>query len=312
MAVNRKALAELGELLEQTDIVRLTASVEKIDKVEQKHARIFERVIDAISEQCADNIAQDRPLPSASDIDHVLFVHFLDLWFDTTAAGIEEAGAVETVGETIVKLAQRKKIKKRVPRNMRELRELYDYFRRNPKEARRFREQAEAVRKLYLQKINRYVRERTGALERGAEKSETKAPHRKATRNEVVAEIKKKVAIVYARAKTTIETETTRNYNNTRRGIYDLSPDVTHYLFVAVRDFATTKWCKSRDKLVYRKGDPLLDKETPPIHWNCRSELLPLTPQNPVHLKLIENKEMARRAHKCEPLPPGWVSSAAA
>lgn len=314
MAVNRAALASLTKLLDAGDVARLAASAERIDKIEQEKARELEALLDHITESVADSLEHEGlvKMPSAWAIDDVLTKFFIDHWRDTTAAGILEAGEVEVVGDTIVKLAQRKKIKQRTPRNLKELRELYDYFRKNPKEARRFREQAERIRKLYLKKINAYVRDRTIEIDRGARESQRERPYRKASRQEVVAEIKKKAAIVYARSKTTLETETTRNYNNARRGIYDLSPDVTHYLFVAVRDFATTKWCRSRDKLVYRKGDPLLDKETPPIHWNCRSELLPLTPQNPVHLKLIENKSMARRSHKCAPLPPGWVSSRAA
>lgn len=299
MAINRKALAELAEHLDAEDITRLTASAQRIDRIEQEHVRRFESFFASLELEAVNALERDE-LPSI-DADQI-FSMLLEHWRDTTEAAIQSTGGgVEVVGDTVVKLA-RKKIKSGAPTNMRELRELYDYFRTNARAAKRYRQQAEQIKRLYLKRIQELVKERSREFNAGAA----------VKRDELALEVKKKIATAWARTKTTLETESTRNYNNTRRGIYDLSPDVTHYLFVAIRDFATTKWCRSRDKLVYKKGDPLLDKETPPIHWNCRSELLPLTPQNPVHLKLIKNKTMARRSHRCEPMPPGWVSSKAA
>lgn len=299
MAINRKALVELAHHLDPEDITRLTANAQRIDRIEQDHVRRFEALFERLELDTVNALERDE-LPNI-DADQI-FAMLLDHWRDTSEAAIHSAGGgVEVVGDTVVKLA-RKKIKSGAPTNMRELRELYDYFRTNPRAAKRYRQQAEQIKRLYLKRVQELVKERSREFNKGAA----------VKRDELALEVKKKIATAWARTKTTLETESTRNYNNVRRGVYDLSPDVTHYLFVAIRDFATTKWCRSRDKLVYKKGDPLLDKETPPIHWNCRSELLPLTPQNPVHLKLILNKQMARRSHRCEPMPPGWVSSAAA
>jgi SPP1 gp7 family putative phage head morphogenesis protein len=314
VAVDQKAIAEIRKLLGAEAATRLAKNAREIDRIERKGSRALERVLDHITERIAGALAGDASMPSEDYIDDLLTAQLLDHWRDTSSAGIKETGGgVEVVGDTVVQLARRKKIKgNAAPRNMRELRELYDFFRKNPEARKRFADQAKKIRKLYLKKINEYVRQRTGAIDVGAEANEQSSPFRKVTRAEIAVEVKKKVAVAYSRAKMTLETETTRNYNATRRAVYDTSPDVTHYLFVAVRDFRTTKWCKSRDKLVYKKGDPLLDKETPPIHWNCRSEMLPLTPQNPVHLRLINSKEHSRRNHSCEPMPRGWISSRAA
>jgi SPP1 gp7 family putative phage head morphogenesis protein len=113
---------------------------------------------------------------------------------------------------------------------------------------------------------------------------------------------------VRSRGNMIVETETTRYYNQARKSYFDSSPDVGYYLFLAIMDQATTKWCSTRHKIIYEKDDPVTKRETPPIHWNCRSEMVPLTPLNPVHKKLIDNKSMWREnsRRKFEPLPKGW------
>lgn len=165
----------------------------------------------------------------------------------------------------------------------------------------RQKEIAEKIKKAYIKKVQS-VWVKYGEEFRSGITAET---------TEAVRQIKEGADVVYSRAKMIVETETTYYYNKSRRTVYDESPDVTHYLFVSVRDHATTKWCKTRHGLVYKKGDPLLDKETPPIHWNCRSEILPLTWHNPAHRKLIEDLSRRRRNNTCEPLPPGWTTRAA-
>lgn len=109
-----------------------------------------------------------------------------------------------------------------------------------------------------------------------------------------------------ARGKMIVETETTRYYNQARKSYYDRSDDVTHYLFLAILDTATTEWCKTRHKLVYTKGEAVTTQETPPVHWNCRSEMTPLTPLNPRHKAIIDNARNLRDNRNPAPLPKGW------
>jgi uncharacterized protein with gpF-like domain len=106
-----------------------------------------------------------------------------------------------------------------------------------------------------------------------------------------------------------VATETTRYYNDVRHEIYSQSEDINHFLFMSIRDFRTTEWCKTRNGLVYKKEDPLYLREKPPCHWNCRSEMVPLTDVNPRHEKMINDPSIARRNNKCKPLPPGWNTS---
>jgi SPP1 gp7 family putative phage head morphogenesis protein len=111
---------------------------------------------------------------------------------------------------------------------------------------------------------------------------------------------------VYARGKMIVETETTRYYNQARKSYFDQSEDVSHYLFLAIMDVATTKWCKTRHRLVYKKDEKVTEIETPPVHWNCRSEMVPLSPLNPRHKKLIDDKSQWRENRRPERLPEGW------
>lgn len=183
-----------------------------------------------------------------------------------------------------------------VPRSLRSLRVRWDEFRKKKTMTKRESVIAEKIRRSFLTNIQKAWREYADDFASGA----------RADKGEAVAKMRARIDVSFSRAKMIVETETTHYYNKARREIYDASPDVTHYLFVAIRDHATTKWCQTRNGLVYAKGDQLLNDETPPVHWNCRSELLPLVKQNARHLRLIEDKNRARRRHKCEPLPAEW------
>ncbi|MEW6282139.1 MAG: phage minor head protein, partial [Candidatus Eremiobacterota bacterium] len=46
--------------------------------------------------------------------------------------------------------------------------------------------------------------------------------------------------------------------------------------FSAILDARTTDICRSRDGLVMRMDDPRLPANTPPLHFQCRSVLIPV------------------------------------
>jgi SPP1 gp7 family putative phage head morphogenesis protein len=187
----------------------------------------------------------------------------------------------------------------KVPRSLKALREWWDKYRKGKLPPRQ-RALGKRIKDEYVKQVQAaWLKHSTDFLSGDA------------FRNTAAIEaIQRRADVAFSRAKMIVETETTYYFNKTRREVYDESDDVTHYLFVAIRDHATTKWCKTRHGLVYAKTDPLLDKETPPIHWNCRSEVLPLVRQNPSHLRLIHDAKRQRRTNRCEPLPPGWTGRA--
>lgn len=188
----------------------------------------------------------------------------------------------------------------RIPRGLKALKEAYDLWRKRRNLTPRQKTIAKKMKDAYIKRVES-IWERFG---------ETFRQGKSYNLNDV-REVLRKGDMAESRVHTIVQTETTHYYNKARRDLYDQSNDVTHYLFMSIRDQATTKWCKTRHGVVYAKGDPLLETETPPCHWNCRSEILPLTPQNPRHLALINDKSRARRHRTCEPLPPGWNRRAA-
>jgi SPP1 gp7 family putative phage head morphogenesis protein len=185
----------------------------------------------------------------------------------------------------------------RIPRSLAELRVLYDRWRRKRDLPPRQKAIAEDLKKAYLARVQS-VWEKYGDDFRSGKTYD---------RDQVRKVLQSKGDMARARAAMIVQTETTLYYNRARRAVYDRSGDVTHYLFVALRDKATTKWCRSRQGLVFEKGTVLLDTNQPPCHWNCRSELLPLSPLNPGHLKMIDDPSRRASNRRLEPLPPGWT-----
>lgn len=164
--------------------------------------------------------------------------------------------------------------------------------------------EAKRIQKEYLKRVSSVWEEHSYVWRKGDV----------ASQQFVIKAIKEEAAVTSRRAAGIVRTETTNYYNKARKEFYDQSPDITHYLFVAIRDAATSPWCspltkdgyRGRSGLVYSKKDPLCAKERPACHPFCRSEFLPLNRLNPAHLRFIQNESIQRRNHKCYPLLPNW------
>lgn len=279
-----------GIQLSSGDVTRLKNSAKIAQALENKWDRIFKKEIKDAAEKDADRITIRGELvpPNFEKL-------FIEHYFQVQIAALKLAEK-ETELEKI-KLA-------RGPRSLAEIMALYDRWRKGLFKPKAIVKKAADIKKKYIDAVQK-------AWQKYGEDFRDGGP---TTQAEVKDKIQEAAETTTARAETIVRTETTRYYNKARRDFYDRGDEVTHYLFLAVRDSGTTPWCSSkvtngkrgRSGLVYAKGDPLLDKETPPCHWNCRSELLPLTQFNPVHRKLIADQSIARRNHVCTPLPPGW------
>lgn len=265
-----------------------------VDSIESKWRKIWLDELKSLTEWIVDKALRTGQLDLA-------YVDFTSIAMEHSLECMQKAleDSIEYFPETTAanRLAKGKAPPKAgVPTSFRALRILWDKYRKKKYIPPRQRAIAERVKKAYLKRVQaEWVKHGEGF--RSGEV---------AVRTEAVRAIMKGADVGYTRAKMIVETETTYYYNKTRRAVFDQSPDVSHYLFMAIRDHRTTEWCKSRQGLVYAKDDPLLKEETPPCHWNCRSELLPLTPLNPKHKKLIDDAARQRRNHKCKPLPPEW------
>jgi SPP1 gp7 family putative phage head morphogenesis protein len=79
---------------------------------------------------------------------------------------------------------------------------------------------------------------------------------------------------------TVVRTKITDVYNRGARTYYESDPiarnAVVAYQFSAVMDDRTTECCQDLDQKIYEIGD-YIDDVTPPLHFNCRSTLIPVT-----------------------------------
>lgn len=286
MAVRLEVVNELTQLVGATDAAEMLRLAKAQDKLESIWRKKFAQQINAITKEIISHAKKTDRLDFTN-------VNFDELVMEHSYRVMEQG-----IKSARLPAKQRKlgKVPAKIPKSLSELRKMWDQWRKKKTMPARQKQIAEKLKKAYINKVQSVWEKWGDAFREG----------KTAEKTEAIQKIITGAQVTQSRAKMIVETETTFYYNNMRRQIYDQSEDVTHYLFMALRDHATTLWCKTRTGLVYLKGDSILEDETPPIHWNCRSELLPLTPLNPVHKKLIDNESKQRRKHKCEPLPAGW------
>lgn len=280
-----------GVQLTSDDVVRLKNSA----KVAQRIETVWDRKISSVISKSA-ALDADR-ISAGGDLQPPNFEFlFVEHYFQTQIEAL-------TLAEKETELESRKRLA-RTPRTLAEIMRLYDMWRKGLYKPKSPLKRALDMKRRYIDAIQKTWKRYSDDFRNGGEQ----------TQIEVRDMVRDAAKTTIPRAQTIVRTETTRYYNQARRAYYDKGDEVTHYLFLAVRDKATTPWCTSqkvdgkrgRSGLVYAKDDPLLDRETPPVHWNCRSELLPLNRFNPAHQKLIADKSMSRRNHVCHELPPGW------
>lgn len=99
--------------------------------------------------------------------------------------------------------------------------------------------------------------------------------------NQIISTLKEMAPDLSERwLETVVRTKITDVYNRGARMFYENDPiaskAVVAYQFSAVLDDRTTDVCESLDKNIYEIGD-YMDSVTPPLHFNCRSTIIPIT-----------------------------------
>lgn len=282
---NVRLLSELLSADEAREAVRMAKAV---DREEAKWRVKLEDFYRDLSKKISTHLESTLELPTDfSEFDEFFLLHALGI----------QGFTLEQVEKT--KLAKKPPVGK-LPDNLEDLRRLWDLYRTRKKLPPRVKAVVDGIKKAYIKKCQSVWREASDDLLAGKVSPKSVA--------EKVVEAAAKTT--KARAKMIVDTETTYYYNKARTDLYDKSDDITHYLFMAIRDHRTTKWCRTRHGLVYAKDDArYYPREKPPAHFGCRSEILPLSPLNPRHKALIDDPYKLRRNHKCEPLPKGWGRS---
>jgi SPP1 gp7 family putative phage head morphogenesis protein len=80
-------------------------------------------------------------------------------------------------------------------------------------------------------------------------------------------------------ALTIARTNSSDAYNTAQANLFmsdNVRPYIEAYMFSAIMDDNTTDICRGLDGQIIRQGDPDFKKYLPPLHFNCRSELVPI------------------------------------
>lgn len=108
-----------------------------------------------------------------------------------------------------------------------------------------------------------------------------------------------------SRVETIFRTETTHYFARSQISYFESEPEIIGFLFDSVRDTARTEICKSRHGLVFLPGTKILRENTPALHYNCRSHLIPLA-NTEANRKLLEDEGRKPSNRKMAPLPKNW------
>lgn len=324
MALNRSVLTRLMTLLGPSDVKRIEDNARVAETIERTWCAKFDALFLKLGEDLLDTIAEHGELRWPTDLLQQLGGLLLEHELRTVVAA-----ATTITPSEYVRAAKGEA--KAWPTDLARIRELWDAWRRTGRLPGRTADQARAIKTLYIRKVQQAWQKNgadfiTGEQSRvagyGTKDSDTNETGKKGRavvwnpnafdRQAARAAIQKAFAVPRARAHTIVETETTRYYNTVRVNTYNQIDSVAGYLFVIVRDAGTTKWCRSRAGVVFFKGHVLLMRNTPPCHYNCRSELLPLSSLNPAHRKLLENRTLWAQNRRLVPLLPEWNTDRAA
>ena len=103
------------------------------------------------------------------------------------------------------------------------------------------------------------------------------------------------------RIETIVRTNTTDAFNQGRL-VEIMRPDMEDIVpfvqYSAIMDTRTTPVCRHLDGKVFRRDDPALQDLIAPNHFNCRSVIVPLTPDIEINQKDIVNKQIAGKAQQ--------------
>jgi SPP1 gp7 family putative phage head morphogenesis protein len=289
-------------LLPDADIIHLKNASKAAQAIEDFWARRVTSLLEGYASEALKKLEENDALPKEFALDgleELLTEHSFDVSY--RAIRIAE-GNVEPFQPIYKRFSVYPKPV--IPNSLRQLMKLYDLWRRGKYSPKRPKKQALVIQKQYLKKVTSVWEKHSADFRSG----------NIATQDLVVKKIQQSASTTASRARNIVRTETTNYYNKARKDYYDESVDITHYLFIAIRDAGTSPWCtpltidgyRGRSGLVYSKDDPLLAKEMPSCHPGCRSEIVPLNRLNPAHLRFIQNEEIQRRAHTCFPLLKGW------
>ena len=163
---------------------------------------------------------------------------------------------------------------------------------------RRLKKRADRASKRYKQRYLKELRKKFAQIIPAFQRGDL-------TIKEIKDNLQANMRFTKSRAETVFRTEVTNYYANAQVAYFEEEEAIIGFIFDAVRDSGSTSICRQRHGLIYRPNTKLLTKNTPSLHYNCRSHLIPLanTAQN---RKMLLDPSRDPTKKKVPPLPKGW------
>lgn len=186
---------------------------------------------------------------------------------------------------------------KGIPKNLENLHEVFQDKKYYQAIMKRSRALSERMKKQYLQKLKRKFNKLMPMIRDGSISP---------------AQAKKEMIQVWGSSKSRVETifrtETTNYFGKVQVEFFQDDDEIIGFLFDSNIDSSITDICRSRHGMVFTKdhiGKNSIAYNTPALHYNCRSHLIPLA-NTPENRKLLEDVSRDPSKNKLVPLPDGW------
>ncbi len=266
MGLNRGALTKLAAILSAEDVRRIEDNARIAEHVEQLWLMKLDVLLGELTKRIIDRLERDGDFVVPDDIE----TKFGEFFLNHELATVTAAARTIMPAEYVRAASSEGKDNKKWPSDSIRIREQWDEFRRTGKLPGHTAKAASNIKVIYIRRIQQWWQKAgrdfiTGEPKAKGENAEGVIWNRDAfDRAAAVRSIQREMGVPRARARTIVETETTRYYNTTRVNTYNQIDSVVGYLYVIVRDAGTTKWCRSRAGMVLMKGSRILGKNTPP------------------------------------------------
>ena len=181
-----------------------------------------------------------------------------------------------------------------LPKDLRSMEQLFRDKRLWPKIMKRSRKLTDRIREAYFKKLKKRF-----------EKEIPRVLSGEISPQELKKELQSEWKSSKARVETIFRTETTNYFAKAQVAYFESDEDIIGFEFDCIRDIAATPICRARHGLIYRPNTELLKKNTPALHYNCRSHLIPLA-NTSENRKLLNDPSRNPKNRAVPPLPPGW------
>ena len=275
----------------------------KKDKLITKFVKLMMAKMEAVIDEVIDNGIRTGQFlkPTLNDLYAVTEDFYRELLMEAFYSAQAEYKAIlkhqppDTSKGLLTKLAA-DKWPKGVPRTLRALVDLFKDKNTWPKIMKRSKKVTDLVRKEYLKKLGKKFDQIMPKISSG-----------ELTPIEAKKELKQAWKATESRVELIFRTETTTYFSQVQVASFKGVDGIIGFLFDALRDRATTAWCRTRHGLILKPDSPELTKHKPPCHWNCRSHLIPLA-DTAHNREMLEDtdRDPERTNRKIEPLPAGW------